>query len=70
LWGERAIRSVANLTRQDGTEFFERARRMRIVTQRKTYALEAANEALSDLRNGEFVGTAVLVPGPGSQVAR
>ena len=60
LWGERAIRSVANLTRQDGSEFFERARRMRIVTQRKTYALEQANEALSALRNGEFVGTAVL----------
>jgi alcohol dehydrogenase, propanol-preferring len=70
LWGERAIRSVANLTRQDGTEFFERARRMRIVTQRKTYALEAANDALAALRGGEIMGTAVLVPGPGSRVAR
>jgi len=60
LWGERAIRSVANLTRQDGAEFFERARGMRIVTQRKTYTLEAANEAISALRNGELVGTAVL----------
>jgi len=60
LWGERAIRSVANLTRQDGAQFFERARGMRIMTQRKIYALEAANEALSALRNGEFTGTAVL----------
>jgi len=60
LWGERVIRSVANLTRQDGTDFFERARGMRIVTQRKTFALEQANEALGALRNGEFVGTAVL----------
>jgi len=60
LWGERAIRSVANLTRQDGGQFFERARGMRIMTQRKIYALEAANEALSALRNGEFTGTAVL----------
>ena len=60
LWGERVIRSVANLTRRDRTEFFERARGMRIVTQRKTYALEQANEALSALRGGEIVGTAVL----------
>lgn len=60
LWGERVIRSVANLTRQDGVEFFERAREMRIVTQRKIYPLEKANEALSALRGGELVGTAVL----------
>jgi alcohol dehydrogenase, propanol-preferring len=60
LWGERAIRSVANLTRQDGAQFFERARGMRIMTQRKIYPLEAANEALYALRNGELVGTAVL----------
>jgi propanol-preferring alcohol dehydrogenase len=60
LWGERVIRSVANLTRHDGTEFFERASGMRIVTQRKIYPLERANEALSALRGGEFVGTAVL----------
>ncbi|HUJ14700.1 MAG TPA: zinc-dependent alcohol dehydrogenase family protein [Thermoanaerobaculia bacterium] len=60
LWGERVIRSVANLTRQDGAEFFERARGMRIVTRRTTYPLEQANEALTALRNGELVGTAVL----------
>jgi alcohol dehydrogenase, propanol-preferring len=70
LWGERVIRSVANLTRQDGAHFFERARRMRIMTERKIYALEQANEALSALRAGEFVGTAVIVPGPGSRVPR
>ena len=60
LWGERVIRSVANLTRHDGTEFFERARGVRIMTERKIYALEEANEALRALRAGEFVGSAVL----------
>jgi propanol-preferring alcohol dehydrogenase len=60
LWGERSIRSVANLTRQDGAEFFERIRGIRINTQRQTFALERANEALAALRNGEIAGTAVL----------
>jgi len=70
LWGERVIRSVANLTRRDGTEFFERTRGMRIVTQRKTYALEQANEALSALRGGEIVGTAIIVPSAEYRVPR
>ena len=60
LWEERSIRSVANLTRHDGQEFLEIARKTRIVTQRTTFALEKANEALSALRSGEFVGTAVI----------
>ena len=60
LWGERSIRSVANLTRDDGIEFFKRARRTRIATERHVYPLEKANEALSDLRAGAFTGTAVL----------
>ncbi len=60
LWSERSIRSVANLTRRDGEEFFERARRMRIVTQRQLFTLEQANAALNALRAGEITGTAVL----------
>src|SRR5207302_8426191 len=60
LWGERVIRSIANLTRFDGEEFFKRAARTRIVTQRKVFPLEEANEALSALRAGEIIGTAVL----------
>jgi len=68
LWGERSIRSVANLTRQDGLEFFERTRGFHIKTQRQTYPLEQANDALAALRNGEITGTAVLVPGAGCRV--
>jgi len=54
LWGERSIRSVANLTRQDGREFFERTRGIRIKTQRQIFPLERANDALRALRNGEM----------------
>lgn len=60
LWGERVIRSVANLTRQDGVELFERLRTLRVQTERTVYPLERANEALSDLRSGELTGTAIL----------
>ena len=60
LWGERSVRSVANLTREDGHEFFKRLESLRIRTQRKVYALENANEALADLREGRVTGTAVL----------
>jgi propanol-preferring alcohol dehydrogenase len=60
LWGERVIRSVANLTRHDGEELFARLETLRIQTQRTLYPLERANDALSDLRSGELVGTAVL----------
>jgi alcohol dehydrogenase, propanol-preferring len=70
LWGERSIRSVANLTRQDGVEFFERARKMRIVTQRQLFPLEQANAALNALRAGEITGTAVLVPSAEERVPR
>ena len=62
LWGERQVRSVANLTRHDGHEFFEVAQRVPIRTQTQTYALEHANEALADLRGGRVEGAAVLVP--------
>ncbi|HEV2720769.1 MAG TPA: zinc-dependent alcohol dehydrogenase family protein [Thermoanaerobaculia bacterium] len=60
LWGERVIRSVANLTRADGLALFERLRSLRIVTERTSYPLERANDALSALRSGELTGTAVL----------
>jgi len=60
LWEERSIRSVANLTRRDGEEFFEIARKIKIVTQRRLFPLEQANDALNALRAGEIVGTAVI----------
>jgi len=60
LWGERVVRSVANLTRDDGVAFFDRLKTLRIETERTRYPLEQANEALAALRSGEWVGTAVL----------
>jgi propanol-preferring alcohol dehydrogenase len=62
LWGERVLRSVANLTRADGTEFLALAPRVPVHTHVTTYALEDANEALADLRGGRLVGAAVVVP--------
>ncbi len=61
LWGERVLRSVANLTRQDGAEFLELAPKIPIRTEVTTYPLEKANQALDDLRHGRFAGTAVLL---------
>lgn len=62
LWGERSLRSVANLTRQDGEEFLALAPRIPIQTEATAYPLAAANEALEDLRRGAFCGAAVVVP--------
>ncbi len=62
LWHEREIRSVANLTRQDGIEFLELARTVPVRTTFTTYPLEDAERALADLRAGAFEGTAVLIP--------
>ena len=62
LWQERQLRSVANLTRQDGIDFLALAPRVGIVTQTRRYALRDANQALADLRAGRFDGAAVLVP--------
>ncbi|HOD67086.1 MAG TPA: zinc-dependent alcohol dehydrogenase family protein [candidate division Zixibacteria bacterium] len=61
LWGERVVRSVANLTRRDGEEFLELAPRVPIRTEVHPYPLNRANEALSDLREGNFTGAAVVV---------
>ncbi len=63
LWGERSIRSVANLTRQDGEEFLAIAPRVPVRTEVTTWPLEQANAALDDLRAGRIQGAAVLVIG-------
>ena len=63
LWQERAIRSVANLTRRDALEFLALAPRIPIITETRPYRLEQANEALADLRAGRISGAAVLLPG-------
>jgi propanol-preferring alcohol dehydrogenase len=61
LWHERTIRSVANLTREDGYEFLALAREIPVRTTVTTYPLAEAEQALSDLRGGRFEGSAVLV---------
>jgi alcohol dehydrogenase, propanol-preferring len=60
LWGERVVRSVANLTRQDARDFLALAARTRIHTNVRTYALSEARAALEDLRAGRFDGAAVI----------
>ena len=60
LWGERVVRSVANLTRQDGEEFLALAPQVPVRTEVETFALEEANEALDRLRRGRIRGAAVL----------
>jgi alcohol dehydrogenase, propanol-preferring len=62
LWGERTVRSVANLTRKDGEEFLTLAPKVPVRTTVETFPLEAANEALERLRTGQIHGAAVLVP--------
>jgi propanol-preferring alcohol dehydrogenase len=62
LWHERELKSVANLTRQDGDEFFRIVSNAGIKTQTSPYSLDRANEALADLRSGRLHGAAVLVP--------
>ena len=64
LWGERVIRSVANLTRRDGEEFLALAPRVPVRTVVTTFRLAEANEALRRLRRGELRGAAVLLPEP------
>jgi alcohol dehydrogenase, propanol-preferring len=60
LWGERVVRSVANLTRRDGEEFLALAPRVPVKTRPLPYALDDANKALDDLRAGRLQGAAVL----------
>jgi propanol-preferring alcohol dehydrogenase len=60
LWEERSIRSVANLTRDDARELLDLAPRVPVRTEVHRYALDAAPQALEDLRAGRFTGAAVL----------
>ena len=62
LWGERVVRSVANLTRQDAKDFLALEGRTAIETHVIPFALSDANMALDRLRAGELTGAAVLVP--------
>ncbi len=62
LWHERQLRSVANLTRRDATEFLALAPKAGIRAETTSYPLRRANDALDDLRHGRFQGAAVLVP--------
>jgi len=60
LWGERSVRSVANLTRRDGVEFFDLIGTASIRTEAEAFTLERANDALAALRSGKVRGAAVL----------
>jgi propanol-preferring alcohol dehydrogenase len=62
LWGERTVRSVANLTRADGDAFFALAEKIDIRTAPVIYPLAKANDALAALREGRIDGAAVLIP--------
>ncbi len=64
LWEERAVRSVANLTRRDGVEFLDLAPRIPVCTEVEPFPLAKANEALERLRAGKLRGAAVLVTEP------
>jgi propanol-preferring alcohol dehydrogenase len=61
LWGERVLRSVANLTRDDGVAFLRLAREIPVRAETTTYPLEDSNRALDDLRAGRVQGSAVVV---------
>jgi len=68
LWGERVLRSVANLTRNDGEEFLALAPKIPIKTEVHPYPLEDTNKALDDLQAGRFTGAAVIVVDKDSSV--
>jgi propanol-preferring alcohol dehydrogenase len=60
LWGERMVRSVANLTRQDGLEFLDLAPQVPVRTRVERFALEQTNDALEAVRSGAIRGSAVV----------
>jgi propanol-preferring alcohol dehydrogenase len=62
LWGERVVRSVANLTRQDGEELLALAPRVPVRTRVEAFGLDEANDALAKLRQGDVEGALVIVP--------
>jgi len=61
LWGERSVKSVANLTREDGLNFFSILKDTGVHTQTHAFKLTEANEAISMLRSGQISGAAVLI---------
>ena len=61
LWGERSVKSVANLTRQDGLDFFSVLKEVAVQTQTELFQLSAANEAIGRFRAGKISGAGVLV---------
>jgi alcohol dehydrogenase, propanol-preferring len=61
LYGERVLRSVTNLTREDGRQFFDLLQQVKIETVINSYPLEKANQAMMDLKNGKIEGSAVVV---------
>ena len=63
LWGERTVRSVANLTRRDGEEFLALAPRIPVRTTTTLFPLARANDAVDRLRSGQLAGAAVLKVG-------
>ena len=63
LWGERSVRSVANLTRQDGMDFLAIAPKVRVRTHVEAFSLDQGNEALDSVRKGSIKGSAVVVIG-------
>ncbi|HWL27537.1 MAG TPA: alcohol dehydrogenase, partial [Burkholderiaceae bacterium] len=62
LWGERTIQSVANLTRDDGVEFFEYVRDAPVRAEVTRYRLENVNVAIARMRSGALQGAIVLTP--------
>jgi propanol-preferring alcohol dehydrogenase len=62
LWGERVVRSVANLTRHDGEELLALAPRVPVRTRVEAFGLDEANDALAKLRRGDVEGALVIVP--------
>ena len=62
LWGERVLRSVANLTRGDAVEFLDLAPRVPVRTHVTTFALQEAEAALDAVRAGAIEGAAVVIP--------
>jgi propanol-preferring alcohol dehydrogenase len=62
LWGERVLKSVANLTRHDGDAFFSLVAELRVQTHVQTFALADANRAMDAVRDGHVSGAAVLIP--------
>jgi alcohol dehydrogenase, propanol-preferring len=62
LWGERQIRSVANMTRADARDFLELAGKIKLQPKTSVFSLDRANDALSDVRNDAIDGSAVIVP--------